>query len=521
MPRATPQHRRSTTAPTGPTPPELEFQAILDAAVDAILVIDHEGTIQHFSLSAQKMFGYASEEIVGLNVRELMPEPYRSEHDGYMRRYSSTGQPRIIGIGREVRARRKDGSVFPCELAVGEVGGMDPPRFVGFIRDITLRRDAEDRLRRSETELRLAQELANLGNYVLHTNGRTKDYLSPQLQRILELPPEQASVDRATYLRDWVHPGDRKRLEEGFEAMDATLKPLDIEYRVVLPDGRLRHLHHIAQAVRGADEQIEKYVGTIHDVTDRRYAEEEARQLQERLTHFSRLSTMGEMAAGLAHEINQPLAAIATYAQACRRLMGQPAPDHEEVLAALEQINSQALRAGEVIRRLRNFVKNREVTREPVNCRRLLEDLRTLAEPDARLHNIQLRIESEGRVPTVYADPIQLQQVVLNLVRNAIDALAEAEEQDREVVLTARRSGEREIEITVSDRGPGLDPEATDHLFNPFFTTKSGGTGLGLAISRSIVRAHGGRLWHTPNEGRGARFHFTVPASPDATGEDE
>ncbi|HSQ68455.1 MAG TPA: PAS domain S-box protein, partial [Steroidobacteraceae bacterium] len=120
MPRATPQHRRSTTAPTGPTPPELEFQAILDAAVDAILVIDHEGTIQHFSLSAQRMFGYAPEEIVGLNVRELMPEPYRSEHDGYMRRYSSTGQPRIIGIGREVRARRKDGSVFPCELAVGE-----------------------------------------------------------------------------------------------------------------------------------------------------------------------------------------------------------------------------------------------------------------------------------------------------------------------------------------------------------------------------------------------------------------
>jgi two-component system sensor kinase FixL len=223
---------------------------------------------------------------------------------------------------------------------------------------------------------------------------------------------------------------------------------------------------------------------------------------------------MGEMAAGLAHEINQPLAAIATYAQACQRFVRSPNRDDADVLEALEQISVQALRAGEVIRRLRNFVKNREVKREPVDCNRLLDDLRTLAETDARLHNVRLRIEAAPGLPSVYADPIQLQQVVLNLVRNAIDAMSEAPETRREVLLSTRQLPDGEIEIIVADHGSGLAPEAAEHLFNPFFTTKSGGTGLGLAISRSIVRAHGGRLWHTPNEGTGARFHFTLPASP-------
>jgi two-component system sensor kinase FixL len=306
---------------------------------------------------------------------------------------------------------------------------------------------------------------------------------------------------------------------EAFQRLGSGGAQLDIEYQVVLRDGRTRHLHHIAQAVREDSGRVLKHVGTIHDITDRRHAEDEARQLQERLTHFSRLSTMGEMAAGLAHEINQPLSAIATYAQACQRLLRQPEHDGADVVAALEQINAQALRAGEVIRRLRNFVKNREVKREWVNCERLLDDLRTLAETDARLHSVHLRIDAQKDLPAVHADPIQLQQVVLNLVRNAIDATIGCPEDRREIVLMTRRSAEGEIQITVADQGGGLAPGAAEHLFNPFFTTKSSGTGLGLAISRSIIRAHGGRLWHTANGQFGACFHFTLPASPATKGE--
>ncbi len=463
------------------------------------------------------MFGYTAGEVIGHNVNVLMPEPYHSEHDGYLGRYMGSRDPHIIGVGREVRAKRKDGSVFPCDLAVGEVQGVDPPRFIGFIRDITERKEAEEQLRRSEAELRLAQELANLGNYVMHSGDDSRDYFSPQLHRILGVRPGDERIARTEFLGKWVHASDRNRVAAEFARMDKGQSALDIEYQVVLRDGTVKHLHHLAQAVFGPDGRVQKYVGTIHDITDRRRAEDEARVLQERLTHFSRLSTMGEMAAGLAHEINQPLSAIATYAQACQRLIRAPEPDIEDVTAALEQINAQALRAGEVIRRLRNFVKNREVKREPVNCARLLEDLRTLAETDARLHNIRLRLDCHEPLPTVYADPIQLQQVVLNLVRNAIDAMAEAPEDRREVVLMTRAAADGEVEVTVADHGTGLAPEATEHLFNPFFTTKASGTGLGLAISRSIVRAHGGRLWHTPNDGCGVRFHFTLPVSPAVT----
>ncbi|HEX6571773.1 MAG TPA: PAS domain S-box protein [Steroidobacteraceae bacterium] len=492
----------------------LEFRSLLDAAVDAIIVIDHRGYVEQFSLSAERVFGYKAEEVVGRNVSMLMPEPYRSEHDRYVERYHETGEARIIGIGREVRARRKDGTIFPCELAVGQVAEARPPRFIGFIRDITLRKLADERLRRSESELRLAQELANLGNYVIHLDHSEPDYYSPKLHRILDVAAMDDAVPLTTLLRLWVHPGDRERFDEALEELQSNQAAFDVEYRVVRADGTTRYLHHIAQLTRDAQGRPLRHVGTVHDVTDRRQTEDEARQLQERLTHFSRLSTMGEMAAGLAHEINQPLSAITMYAQACQRFMRAPSREDADVLEALEQISAQALRAGEVIRRLRNFVKNREVKREPVDCNRLLEDLRTLAETDARLHNVRLRIEAEPDLPTVHADPIQLQQVVLNLVRNAIDAMDDVPETQREVVLSARLLPEGEIEVVVADHGTGLVPEATEHLFNPFFTTKSGGTGLGLAISRSIVRAHGGRLWHTPNERTGARFHFTLPVSP-------
>ncbi len=520
--------KRTTIAAPGSAPEsaprrsdeaELEFKSLMDAAVDAIIVIDHRGRIEQFSLAAERIFGYQAAEVIGQNVEVLMPAPYRAEHDAYMDSYQHTGEAKIIGIGREVKAQRKDGSVFPCELAVGRVQGVVPPRFIGFIRDITLRKFADERLRRSESELRLAQQLANLGNYVVHLDQSEPDYVSPQLCRILDIGTTAAALPLAAVLERWVHPGDREKLEEAFRELASPGNSFDCEYRVVLGDGTTRHLHHIAQVTLDAHGNPLKHIGTIHDVTDRRATEDEARQLQERLTHFSRLSTMGEMAAGLAHEINQPLAAIATYAQACQRFVRSPNRDDADVLEALEQISVQALRAGEVIRRLRNFVKNREVKREPVECNRLLDDLRTLAETDARLHNVRLRIEAAAGLPTVYADPIQLQQVVLNLVRNAIDAMSEAPETRREVLLSTHELPEGEIEIIVADHGSGLAPEAAEHLFNPFFTTKSGGTGLGLAISRSIVRAHGGRLWHTPNEGTGARFHFTLPVSPASKGE--
>jgi len=510
---------KPSTAPSTDSAGELD--ALLDAAVDAIIVIDERGHIEKFSRAAERMFGYTEREILGQNISKLMPGDYRSRHDDYLDRYRSTGEARIIGVGREAHASRKDGSVFPCELAVGRVSDPTHQRFVGIVRDISARKAAAEKLRRSEAALQLAQQVAGIGNYVVHLDGSEPDYYSPQILAMLNLKPDAEPVSPEEYLNHWVHQGDVARLRSALRSVNTGSDSFDIEYRVILLDGSIRHLHHLVQVLRDESGKAIKHVGTVHDVTDRRRAEDEARQMQDRLTHFSRLSTMGEMAAGLAHEINQPLTAIATYAQASQRLLGQPDHDDADIAAALEQINAQALRAGEVIRRLRAFVKNREVKREPIDCARLLDDLSTLAETDARLHNVQLRIEVGEKLPLVHADPIQLQQVILNLVRNAIDAMLGIVDGEREVVLAARLTPQGEVEFSVADRGPGLAPGAVEHIFNPFFTTKATGTGLGLAISRSIVRAHAGRLWHTPNAGSGLIFHFTLPVNPASQGRSE
>jgi two-component system sensor kinase FixL len=497
---------------------EREFQAVLDAAVDAVVLFDHEGRIELLNHAGERMFGYNEEDVIGLKVNILLPEPYRSQHDDYLRHYIDAGEPRIIGIGRELSAKRRDGSEFSAEFAVGRVKGTEPPRFAGFIRDITVRRNAEEALRRSEAQLTIAQEIANLGNYVVHFDGRYEDYWSPHLYRVLGRRYGETYISVYDYLEPMVHAADLAAWQQARGELDAGGKSMDIEYRIIHPDGSLRYVHHIAQTTRRPDGQVLRQVGTLHDITDRRRAEDEARQMQDRITHFGRISTMGEMAAGIAHEVNQPLTAIATYAQACQRLIGANDFTQEDIETALEHISTQALRAGEVIRRLRTFVKNREVRRELVEANKVLEDVLTLAQTDARHNGVRIHLDLSVHHPQVQADVVQVQQVILNLLRNSIDAMMNAPEAKREVVLRTHLDDEGDVEFMVADRGTGVDAATMVELFNPFFTTKPGGTGLGLSISRSIVRAHGGKLWCTSNPGGGARFFFTLPAAPGSAG---
>jgi len=496
---------------------ELEYQAVLDAAVDAVVIIDSHGLIQLVNHAAERMFGYSEEELLGHNVSLLMPEPYRSAHNSYLDRYARTRDPHIIGIGREVIAQRRDGSTLSVDLAVGLVKGADPPRYVGFIRDITLRKHAQEELARSETALHAAQELANLGNYVIHADGAGDNYRSPQFWRILGLDPSVDVEDERQAFRDYLNnlvvPADRERVSKAMQVFDNGANSFDITYRIQRPDGAIRHLHHIAQVARAHNGEIIRHFGTLHDITERQRAEDEARQMQERLTHFGRISTMGEMAAGIAHEINQPLTAIATYAQACQRFLSQPDMDPADIADGLAQIENQALRAGEVIRRLRSFVRNREVRREPLDPNQLLDDLLMLAETDTRHHNVAIRLEHGENLPVIQADPVQMQQVILNLVRNGIDAMLDLPHDRRLLILSTHQNAAGDVEFCVCDHGPGLGETAQAELFNPFFTTKPAGTGLGLAISQSIVRAHGGKVWYRPNPVGGACFCFSVPAA--------
>ncbi len=239
---------------------------------------------------------------------------------------------------------------------------------------------------------------------------------------------------------------------------------------------------------------------------------EEGQQLHGRLTQVSRLATIGEMAAGVAHEINQPLTAITTYAQAASRLLDRSEPNLADIREALRQIASQAARAGAIIHRLRNLARHTEGEQRPADINRLVGELMELMETDARMHDVRLRYALAGNLPQVAVDSVQVQHVVLNLLRNALEALAEVPAADRDVLIRTSLTAEHEVELCICDTGPGVSSATAAHMFDPFFTTKAAGTGLGLSISSTIVGAHNGTLTYEANAPRGACFLIRLPA---------
>jgi len=255
-------------------------------------------------------------------------------------------------------------------------------------------------------------------------------------------------------------------------------------------------------------------VAQVEDLTDRLRMEEEARQHRERLAHVTRLSALGEMAAGIAHEVNQPLTAIATYAQACSRIVAAHGRSDSRLPDALEKVTEQAQRAGEIIRRLRDLVKKRVSDRELVSVDDVVCDAIRLGEVDARVHDTRIEVITSGQQPAAIVDPVQIQQVILNLIRNGIEAMDGVCPADRKITVTVTGNDGEFSQISVTDRGSGLEESNAERLFGPFYTTKPSGMGMGLSISRSIVTAHGGRMWFSRNAGAGVTFHFTLPLTP-------
>lgn len=362
---------------------EARLRSILQTVPDAMIIIDERGRIESLSTTAERLFGYASDEACGRNVSLLMPSPYREQHDAYIGRYLKTGERRIIGIGRIVVGQRKDGTTFPMHLTVGELRTGDRHHFTGFIRDLTDQQLTEDRLK----------------------------------------------------------------------------------------------------------------------------------ELQSEVTHMSRFTALGEMASTLAHEINQPLTAISNYLRGSRRLLERMEGENVEMLRdAVSKAADQALRAGQIIRRLREFVARGESERRIESLPKLIEDASTLALVGAREHGIAVTFRLDPDADLVLADRIQIQQVLVNLMRNAIDVMSEGGAVRRLDIATAAGL-EDQVEVTVADTGSGLAPEVAKHLFQPFVTTKRKGMGLGLSICRTIVEAHGGKIWVESPPGGGTTFHFTLRAA--------
>ncbi|TAJ52366.1 MAG: PAS domain S-box protein [Nevskiaceae bacterium] len=486
---------------------EDRLSALLDAAVDAMILADERGRITRFNRAAEALFGYAPAEVLGENLSMLMPAPYRQEHDGYIQRYQKTSQPRIIGIGRQVLAQRKDGSTVPIELSVGEFVQGAEHGYVGILRDISERLRQQAQLKNQADELRVIFE--NAPTPILITDLAGQIIKANRACCALLGRSEEDLLGRSQL--DLLHPDDRAGAQQ-LHQLSVEQPASRYEWRYLRGDGTVVHTTNYAALSVETDEQPPLIISEIVDRSALLSAEHEAEELRARLTHAGRIGTLGEMVSGIAHEVNQPLTAIANYANACRRLLQSGNAEPAELIGTLEKISAQADRAGQVIRGLRSLTRKRDAVRERLDCNQLISEVAKLLEFELRNSGWRLLLRLTPRLPTVTGDGVQLQQVVLNLVRNGIEAMSERASGDF-IQVETYRSGAGFIEIAVSDCGPGISEAVEAHLFEPFYTTKHQGMGLGLSICQSIIAAHGGEMSYRGNAMGGATFVVRLPTA--------
>ena len=370
------------------------------------------------------------------------------------------------------------------------------------------RKHAEDKLRRSETYLVEGERLSHTGSWALNISSG-EVFWSQEIYRIFGLASGTAlNTDLLTQFR---HPEDRLFVRQTIETAIREGRDFEMDSRVVLPEGLVKHVHTVGHPVFNESGELTEFIGVVMDTTERKRSEEALREAQAELARVARATTMGELTASIAHEVNQPLAAVVTNANACLRWLAAETPDLDEARAAAQRIVRNGNRASDVIARIRGFLKKGEPITVQLGVNDVVREIIMLTQGEVLRRDASLLTELADGLPAVSADRVQLQQLLLNLMMNALDAMSAVT--DRPRVLRIRTSTYESAVILVAfrDSGVGLNPEQMERLFEAFYTTKPEGMGMGLSISRSIVEMHGGRLWATPNDGPGATFQFTLP----------
>ena len=482
------------------------FDALVTTAVDGIIVIDGMGNVRTYNPACERLFGFTADEVIGRNVKMLMPEPYHGEHDGYLANYERTGQKRIIGIGREVMGRRKDGSTFPMYLSVGE-GALNGERiFVGIIHDLTVTKWAENALREREARLRSILDTVPDAIITIDEKGMVESF-SPAAVRLFGYSEREVLGKNVNMLMPSPY---REEHDEYLAAYRKTgVKRIIGIGRIVVGqrrDGSTFPMELAVGEVALAGRRL--FTGFVRDLTERQGTERRLQELQLELLHVTRVNAMGQMSSAIAHELNQPLTASANYISAARRFLQRP-DGAAQAQDAMEQAGKQILRAGTTIRNLRDFIEKREGHREPENLNKIIEQGIALAFVGMAHINVKVRLQLEASLPTVFVDKIQIQQVLMNLIRNAIEAMQDSD--TRELTITTGRSGDQHVCVMVRDSGPGLAQEVRKRLFQPFVTTKEGGMGVGLMICQSIIQFHGGSIEISPEDEPGTAFIFRLP----------
>ncbi|MCH7872365.1 MAG: PAS domain S-box protein, partial [Planctomycetes bacterium] len=484
------------------------LEAILDSAVGAIITIDERGTVHSFNPLAERMFGYAPSEVVGKRVAMLMTEPDRSEHEPCLTAFFATGRKKAIGTRREFTGRRKDGTEFPFEVSVAEVRSTQGRFFTAILHDITERKRVEHELRRSEERYR--QLVANINDALIVDDEQGR--LTYANGRFFELFGFSADDLLSIRTEDYVAPAYHEKLRDFHERrMRGEEVPRQFEYEGRRRDGSSLWLEACVTPVT-KDGVVIGTQSLIRDATARKRAEEQLRHREAELAHATRLSAVGELATGIAHELNQPLATIVNYAESARlRLDQDPGSSSEETGVRLEKIAAEAKRAGEIIHRMRHLLRNKEPQWSVVDLNECATVIADLIKSEARLKGVSVRLRLADDNPAVSGDGIQIQQVILNLVRNGMDAIAERPADRDTLTITTELVADGLVRCSVGDSGGGLSDDGFDRLFEPFNTTKSDGLGLGLSVSRWIIEAHGGQITAARRPGGGALFSFVLP----------
>jgi PAS domain S-box-containing protein len=412
---------------------------------------------------------------------------------------------RIVHPGGEIRDIHVVGHPVPSPSG-------DFVEFVGTVIDITERKQAEESLSRSEGYLAEAQRLSHTGSWAWAPAAGEIRYFSEECYRVLGFDPHQGLPRVQTFFQR-IHPDDRARSVEQFERVSREKTEFEFDYRIVHPGGDVREIHTVGHPVFSPSGDLVEFVGTVIDITERKRAEEERERLRQAnadLARVNRVTTMGELTASLAHEVNQPIAAAVTSANSCFHWLAGDAPNLEKARAAAMRIVKDATRAAEIISRTRLLFQKGTLQRELVDLNDVTKEMIALLRGEATRYSISVRTELAADLPQVMGDRVQLQQVMMNLMTNSIDAMKSVDGA-RELAIKSQRPDNEKLLVTISDTGVGLPPQQVDQIFSAFFTTKPHGTGMGLRICRSIVESHGGRLWVTGNSGRGATFQFTLP----------
>jgi len=466
----------------------------------------------YWSAAMCRVYGFDPQD--GFPSRDRIWERILAEDRPKVKENSDKAFREKVDCDFEYRMVLPEGTIRHIHALAHPVLGADGEliEVVGTDVDITERRQAEEALRRNQAYLAEAQRLSHTGSFAYNPNtGRTL-YWSEELCRIFGFDPQRGTPDPEDS-RLIVHPDDRDRVSEVCLQGFREKTQFSQEYRLLLHDGTVKHLHVLWHPVLDSEGGLVEYVGTAADITERKRSEEERErlhQLETDLAHMNRVTMLGELASSLAHEINQPIAAAITSANACLRWLAHDPPDLERARAATIRIEKDGTRAAEIIQRLRAFYKKGAPPhRELVDINEVVVEMLGLLRNEATRHSIALRTDLSSQLPHIMADRVQLQQVLMNLMLNGIEAMSDGA---GELMIRSQKAENGFLLISVSDTGIGLPTEKADLIFNAFFTTKPLGTGMGLAISRSIIEAHGGRLWATANVGRGATFHFTVRA---------